>query len=48
LGWIWLAETNRGRGVLALIRLGLALAVGVFLFNLVLKGQYQLVMLSFL
>ena len=34
LGWIWLAETKGAGGVLALIRLGLALAVGVFLFIL--------------
>jgi hypothetical protein len=34
LGWIWLAETNGREGVLALIGLGLALAVGVFfIFN---------------
>jgi hypothetical protein len=34
LGWIWLAETKGPDGHLALIELGLALAVGVFCLNI--------------
>jgi hypothetical protein len=35
----WLAETNRARGVLVSIGLDLALAVGVFIFILCLRGN---------
>jgi hypothetical protein len=41
----WLAETNHWGGHLALIELGLALAVGVFYLNIMLKGQSLLISL---